>query len=122
MKAYLKDLQGKLLGTVTDHPDTLEHFSTDAGLFQVQPAAVVYPQNTADVRKTVQFVAERTAAGKPTSIVPRGLGSNQSGAAVGDGLQLAFPAHMNKLLKLDPHTVTVQPGMVFSALQQTLHT
>jgi FAD/FMN-containing dehydrogenase len=122
MKAYLKELQGKLLGTVTDHPDTLEHFSTDAGLFQVQPAAVVYPQNTADVRKMVQFVAERTASGKPTSIVPRGLGSNQCGAAVGEGLQVSFPAHMNKLLKLDTHTVTVQPGIVYSALQQTLHT
>jgi FAD/FMN-containing dehydrogenase len=122
MKAYLKDLQGKLLGTVTDHPGTLEHFSTDAGLFQVHPAAVVYPQNTADVRKVVQFVAERTTAGKPTSIVPRGLGSNLSGAAVGEGLQLSFPAHMNKLLKLDTHTVTVQPGLLFSTLQQTLHT
>lgn len=122
MKAYLKDLQGKLLGSVTDNQDVLEHFSTDGSIFQATPTAIVYPNNTADVRKTVQLVAERAAAGKPTSIVPRGKGTDRGGAAVGEGLQLVFPTHMDKLLRLDRDSVTVQPGIVYKTAQQTLHT
>jgi len=120
--AYLKDLQGRLLGSVTDDPDALEHFSTDQSIFQATPTAIIYPQNTADVRKTVQFAAERTAAGSPLPIVPRGKGADQGGGAVGEGLQLIFPAHMNKLIRLDRDSVTVQPGILFSTLQQTLYT
>jgi FAD/FMN-containing dehydrogenase len=121
MKAYLKELSRQLLGSVTDHPDALEHFSTDASIFQVTPSAVVYPQNTADVRKAVGFVAERAAAGKHLSITARGAGSDTAGAALGEGLQLVFPAHMDKLLRLERDTVTVQPGISYQTLQQTLH-
>jgi FAD/FMN-containing dehydrogenase len=122
MKAYLKELSSKLLGSVTDNPDILEHFSTDSSIFQVTPSAVVYPNNTADVRKTVQFVAERAEAGKVASLTPRGKGSDQGGGAIGEGMQLVFPAHMNKLLRLEKDFVVVQPGVIFRTLQQTLHT
>jgi FAD/FMN-containing dehydrogenase len=121
MKAYLKELSSKLLGNVTDHPDALEHFSTDTSIFQITPAAVAYPQNTADVRKIVDFAAERTASGKPLSLVGRGMGSDQAGGPLGEGLQVVFPAHMDKLLRIDRDTVTVQPGMLYHTLQQTLH-
>ncbi|HUD11882.1 MAG TPA: FAD-binding oxidoreductase [Candidatus Saccharimonadia bacterium] len=121
-KAYLRELQSQLLGSATDKPEVLEYFSTDSSIFQVTPAAVVYPQNTADVRKTVQFVNAKAASGKEISIVARGKGTDQSGAAIGEGLQMVFPAHMSKLLRLDRDTVTVQPGILFKTLQQTLHT
>lgn len=120
--AFLKELQSHLLGSVTDNADALEHFSTDQSIFQATPTAVVYPQNTADVRKIVQFSAGRAAAGHPLTLIPRGKGSGQGGAAVGEGLQVVFPAHMNKLLRFDGNTVTVQPGILFQTLQQTLYT
>jgi FAD/FMN-containing dehydrogenase len=122
MKAYLKDLSAKLLGTVTDNPDVLEHFSTDGSIFQVTPTAVVYPNNTADVRKTVEFAHERAVAGKPTSLVPRGKGGDLGGGAIGEGIQLVFPPHMHKLLRLESNYVIVQPGMTLRMLQQTLNT
>ena len=122
MKAYLKDLSQKLLGTVTDNPDVLEHFATDGSIFQIVPAGVVYPNNTADVRKTVAFVAEKAAAGKAISITPRGKGGDSGGGAIGEGLQLVMPAHMNKLLRLENDYVVVQPGITLRTLQQTLHT
>jgi FAD/FMN-containing dehydrogenase len=121
-KAYLKELQSKLLGSITDNQDALDYFSTDLSIFQVTPSAIVYPQNTADVRKLVAFVAERTAAGKPLSLIPRGYGMDVGGAALGEGIQVVFPAHMNKLLRLDHASVTVQPGILYHTLQQTLHT
>jgi FAD/FMN-containing dehydrogenase len=121
-KAYLKDLQSKLLGSITDNAEALKYFSTDGSIFQITPSAVVYPANTADVRKTVQFVADMAATGKPSSLIPRGLGSDTAGGAIGEGMQLVFPAHMDKLLRLDHDSVTVQPGINYKTLQQTLHT
>ena len=121
-KAYLKELQGQLLGTITDNPDAMAHFATDLSVLRAQPDSVVYPANTADVRKTVQFAHEHTMAGHPVPLVARGLGSGESGGAVGAGTQVVFSAHMNKLLQLDRDTVTVQPGILYRTLQQTLHT
>ena len=121
-KAYLKELQSKLLGSVTDNADALEYFSTDGSVFKIMPTGIVYPKNTADVRKTVMFAAERAAHGKPIGLVARGKGTDQGGGAVGEGLHLVFPAHMNRLLRLDKDTVTVQPGVIYKTLQQTLHT
>lgn len=121
-KSHLKDIQSQILGSVTDNPDTLEYFSTDSSIFQITPQAVVYPQNTADVRKLVAYAAERAAAGKPTTLMARGHGTDISGGSLGEGIQVVFPAHMNKLLRLDGTTVTVQPGISYQTLQQTLHT
>ncbi|MDB5178470.1 MAG: hypothetical protein JWN01_413 [Patescibacteria group bacterium] len=122
MKAHLKELSHQLLGSLTDQADVLEHFSTDASIFQITPSAVAYPQNTADVRKIVVVLAARAAAGKPASLIPRGYGSGQGGGALGEGLQVVFPAHMNKLIRLDHDAVTVQPGILGQTLQQTLYT
>jgi FAD/FMN-containing dehydrogenase len=120
--AYLKELQSHLLGSITDNADAIEHFSTDQSIFTATPTAVIYPQNTADVRKLVQFASDRAAGGHRTPLVARGKGSDQGGGAVGEGLQVVFPAHMNKLLRLDGNTVTVQPGMIFQTLQEVLYT
>jgi FAD/FMN-containing dehydrogenase len=120
MKAYLNELQSHLLGNVTDNEHVREYFSTDGSIFQIMPEAVVYPRNTVDVRKTVKYTSLRTAAGKPMSIVSRGRGTDQGGGAVGEGLQLVFPAHMNRLVKITKNTVTVQPGMLYDTLQQVL--
>jgi FAD/FMN-containing dehydrogenase len=118
---FLVDLQRHLLGVVSSAPEAIEHYSSDQGMIRQEPLAVVYPQNTADVRKTVLFAAERTLTGKALNITPRGKGSNHGGNATGPGLTLALTAHMNKLIRLDQATVTVQPGMSAVALQQLLY-
>ncbi len=121
-KPFLKDLQSRLLGSVTDAQDALDYFSTDGSIFTITPTGIVYPKNAADVRKTVSFLAERAAVGKKVGVVARGKGSDQGGGAVGDGVHVVFPAHMNKIISVGRDTVTVQPGVVYAALQQTLHT
>ncbi len=121
-KAYLKELQGMLLGSMTDNDDALDYFSTDSSIFQITPEAVIYPENTADVRKAVQFLADRAKAGKPASLIPRGKGTDQTGGSIGEGLQLVLPAHMNRILRLEKDYVVVQPGILYRTLQQALHT
>jgi FAD/FMN-containing dehydrogenase len=120
-RADLRELQANLLGSVTDNAEALAYFSTDSSIFTIEPEAIVYPKNTADVRKTMAFLHQRAIAGKKLSLTARGKGSDQTGGAIGAGLQLVFPAHMNRIIGVDKDSVTVQPGLIYASLQQTLH-
>lgn len=117
-------LQEHLLGEVMTSPDARKYFATDGSIFSVVPSLVVYPRNENDVRKTARFAWQLAERGRVIPITPRGSGTDQSGAAIGSGIMLAFPAHMNRIVELDPKSgiVTVEPGLNYGRLQQTLHT
>ena len=110
------------MGEVMTSNDALQYFSTDGSVFTKKPKIVVYPRNTADVRKTTRFTWQLAEKGHIVPITARGKGTDQAGASLGNGIMMVFPAHMNKILELDRTTVTVQPGLIFSKLEQTLHT
>lgn len=115
-------LQQHLMGEVTTSADALKYFSTDGSVFTKKPKIVMYPRNTSDVRKAARFTWQLAEKGHVLPITARGKGTDQAGAALGDGLMMVFPAHMNKILELDKNTVTVQPGIIYAKLEQTLHT
>lgn len=117
-------LQEHLLGEVLTSPSSLRYFSTDGGVFTLSPQIIVYPRNTSDVRKVARFTWQLAERGKLLPITARGKGSDQAGAALGSGIMLVFPAHMNKLLELDTGKgiVRIQPGIIYRTLQNVLHT
>lgn len=117
-------LQEHLLGEVTTAPDARRYFATDASILAITPALIVYPRGENDVRKTARFTWQLAERGRVIPITARGSGTDMSGAAIGNGIILAFPAHMNRILELDDKTgvVTVEPGINYGKLQQTLHT
>lgn len=117
-------LQEHLTGEVITSADARKYFSTDGGVFQVTPSIIVYPRNENDVRKTARFTWQLAERGRIMPITARGRGSDQGGAAVGSGIILAFPAHMNRIVELDGRSgnVTVEPGVNYAKLQSTLHT
>ncbi len=117
-------LQEHLKGEVMTSADMRKYFSTDGGVFTVTPSIVVYPRNENDVRKTARFTWQLAERGRVIPITARGSGTDQAGAAVGSGILLVFPAHMNKILELDGKSgdVTIEPGINYAKLQQTLHT
>lgn len=117
-------LQEHLVGEVMTSIDARRYFATDASIFSVPPAVVVYPRNENDVRKTARFTWQLAERGRVIPITARGAGSDQSGAAIGPGIILSFPAHLNRILELDGKSgnVVVEPGINYAKLQQTLHT
>ncbi len=117
-------LQEHVLGEVLTSQDVRRYFSTDCSIFSVQPSVVLYPRNENDVRKTARFTWQLAERGRSIPITARGLGTDQTGAAIGKGIVMVFPAHMNRILELDSKmgTVTVQPGVTYGKLQQTLRT
>lgn len=117
-------LQEHLVGEVITSADARRYFATDTSIFTLTPAIVVYPRNENDIRKTARFTWQLAERGRVIPITARGSGTDQSGAAIGSGVVIVFPAHMNKVLELDPKSgsVAVQPGLNYGKLQQTLHT
>ncbi|MEX1995413.1 MAG: FAD-binding oxidoreductase, partial [Candidatus Saccharimonadales bacterium] len=117
-------LQEHLLGEVTTSPDARRHFAHDASVLELVPTAIVYPRDENDVRKTIRFAWQLAERGKILSVTARGAGSDTTGGAISNGIIMVFPAHMNRILSLDPKkaTVTVEPGLTYDKLQQTLYT
>ncbi len=117
-------LQEHLVGEVMSGTDARLYFATDGSILQTAPALVAYPKNENDVRKAARFSWQLAERGRVIPVTPRGSGSNHSGAAIGSGIILVFPAHMNRILELDTKTgtVTVEPGINYGKLQQALHT
>lgn len=104
--------------------DARRYFATDASILQLSPSLIIYPRNENDVRKTARFTWQLAERGRLISMTARGAGTDQTGAAVGSGIMIVFPAHMNRILELDTkaNTVTIEPGINYGKLQQTLHT
>ncbi len=117
-------LQEHLAGEVMTGDDARKYFSTDGSIFELPPAIIVYPRNENDVRKAARFTWQLAERGRKVPITARGSGTDQAGAALGQGIMLVFPAHMNKVIELDGKSgaVVVEPGLNYGKLQQTLHT
>jgi len=117
-------LQEHLVGEVISTTNARHYFSTDGSIFTVAPAIVVYPRNENDIRKTARFCWQLAERGRVIPITARGFGTDQTGAAIGSGMSLVFPAHMNNILEMDTKSgdVIVEPGISFGKLLQTLST
>lgn len=117
-------LQEHLLGEVMVSPDARQYFATDGSVFSLTPTVIVYPHGENDVRKIARFTWQLAERGRIIPITARGSGTDQTGAALGDGIMMVFPAHMNRIVELDSKNgmVTVEPGINFGKLQQTLIT
>ena len=117
-------LQGHISGEVLVSEKAREFFSTDASVLTVKPGLIVYPRTTNDIRKVARFSWQLAEKGHVLPITARGSGTDLTGAAIGKGIIMAFPAHLNKILELDTKQklVRVQPGVNFKSLEETLHT
>jgi FAD/FMN-containing dehydrogenase len=117
-------LQEHLMGEVMTSPDARRFFATDASVLSMTPSVIVYPRNENDVRKAARFTWQLAERGRVIPITARGSGTDLSGAALGSGIMLSFPAHMHKIIEFDTKTglATVEPGINYAKLQQTLHT
>lgn len=117
-------LQSHISGEVLVSEHVRQHFSTDASILSIKPSLVVYPRTTNDIRKVARFSWQLAERGHVLPITARGNGTDLTGAAIGRGVIVSLPTHLNKILELDTKQklVRVQPGVNFKSLQETLHT
>ena len=115
-------LQQHILGEVSAQPAVLDAMSRDASVLEIKPEMVIYPKTTNDIRKVARFSWQLAEKGHVLPITARGSGTDQTGAAIGSGIVLAFPAHMNNIFEFEPKQklVRVQPGMNAKAFNDAL--
>ncbi|NJC23737.1 FAD/FMN-containing dehydrogenase/Fe-S oxidoreductase [Arthrobacter pigmenti] len=90
-------------------------YSSDASLYRIQPAAVVFPRHIDEVLTTLEVCRER---GVP--VTSRGAGTSIAGNAIGPGVVIDFSRHLNRVLEFDAEarTAVVEPGAVHATLQK----
>src|SRR5690606_18409877 len=92
-------LQEHISGEVSLSRDVRESMSRDGSLLKMKPEMVVYPKGTNDIRKVARFVWQLAERGHTLPVTSRGGGSDLTGAAIGSGIVLSFPALMNTIFE-----------------------
>jgi FAD/FMN-containing dehydrogenase len=115
-------LQEHILGEVSVNSAILNAMSHDGSILEITPEMVVYPRVTNDIRKVARFAWQLAEKGHTLPITARGSGTDQTGAAIGKGIILSMPAHMNRILEFDPKQklVRVQPGVNAQSVNDAL--
>ncbi len=109
--------QAGFAGDAEDGIGARQVASTDNSIYQVRPAAIVYPCTGEDVTLLV-----RTLADTGLSLTPRGGNTGTNGQSLNDGIIVDFARHMRGISAFDPetNTVTVEPGVVLDQLNAFL--
>ena len=115
-------LNEHILGDVTTDVATRKLLASDASMLQITPEIVVYPRVTNDIRKVARFTYQLAEKGHKMNITARGAGTDQTGAALSDGILVQTTAYMNRIYEFDSkqRLVRVQPGVLFGALNSAL--
>jgi FAD/FMN-containing dehydrogenase len=115
-------LQEHILGEVSSRPEVLKAMSRDASVLEIAPEMVVYPRVTNDIRKVARFAWQLAEKGHVMPITTRGAGTDQTGGAIGTGIVISTPAHMNRVLEFDSKQklIRVQPGLNAKSLNDAL--
>lgn len=104
-------------GEVAEDAASRTVYATDNSIYQLPPAAVVFPRDGSDIARLVRAAAE---TGMP--VTPRGGGTGTNGQALTSGVCADVSRHMNRILNFDlaARRVTVEPGVVLDQLNAWL--
>jgi glycolate oxidase len=104
--------------TISTAPEDIICYGFDASGIEVCPAAIVWPNNTADVVKVMKYAYE-----KEIPVVPRGAGTGMTAGAVPSkgSIVLSFEK-MKKIIEIDAENLNVlcEPGVINGKLQREL--
>jgi FAD/FMN-containing dehydrogenase/Fe-S oxidoreductase len=110
-----EDLRGLVKGELLFDELSRALYSTDASIFQVQPAGVVVPRDEEDVQALARYAAENNIP-----VVPRGAGTGVAGESLGAGLIVDLSQHFRTITAIESDTVRVQPGVTWRVLNARL--
>lgn len=115
-------LQEHISGEVSLSREVRDYMSRDGSVLKIKPEMVVYPRNTNDIRKVARFSWQLAERGHTLPMTARGSGNDVTGAAIGSGIIISTPAHMNRVFELDlkQRLIRIQPGVTVDALSSTL--
>jgi len=121
MRELIIKLKSVLAGEISTSEDDLNYYSTDGGVFELSPTAIVFPKDTNDVSALVKTVDKIHQIGNDRiSLTARGNGTDQGGGPINTGIIIDFMKYMNQILEIGDDFVIVQPGCLYGRLQKEL--
>jgi FAD/FMN-containing dehydrogenase/Fe-S oxidoreductase len=117
MERFKKLLSGEISGAACFDLPTRALYASDASIYEILPAGVVFPRDEWDLIRTMELAAEEGLV-----VTPRGGGSGLAGESLGRGIIIEFSRFMNRIESVsgDGTQVTVQPGVVLDCLNKHL--
>ena len=109
------ELRSAIAGDLlSDRPSRLL-YATDASIYQMEPIAIVFPRDAADVQAVLRIADRR---GVP--VLPRGAGTSLAGQAVNHAIVIDCSRYMARVIEIDAaeRRARVQPGVVLAALNR----
>ena len=115
--ALQRDLTAHISGEVRFDKVSRALYSTDASVYQIEPAGVIVVKSREDVIRTVRICAAHRCP-----LTMRGGGTSQAGQAIGEGLQVDTSKYFNRLLEVNvaERWARVEPGIVLDELNAAL--
>ncbi len=117
MKFTQKDLAEKIKtifkGEINFDEKTLDTYSRDASLFEVEPELVVFPKNTEDIKNLVKFVNENKGDNPELSITARAAGTCMSGGSLSESVVMDMTKHFGGVLNVSGNEALVLPGTFY---------
>ncbi len=110
-----EELRSAIAGDLRfDRPSRLL-YATDASIYQMEPIAVVFPRDAADVQAVLRIADRR---GVP--VLPRGAGTSLAGQAVNHAIVIDCSRYMARVIEIDAaqRRARVQPGVVLATLNR----
>ncbi|MCP6719907.1 MAG: FAD-binding oxidoreductase [Patescibacteria group bacterium] len=107
------ELREVLRGEVADDNETLTKYSRDASLFEVRPAAVVFPKDVEDVKNLVRFIKKRKKTSSNLSLTARSGGTDMSGGPLSESIVVDFVRHFNHIERIKDSSVVTEPGVFY---------
>ncbi|MCP4175250.1 MAG: anaerobic glycerol-3-phosphate dehydrogenase subunit C [Fuerstiella sp.] len=110
-----EDLVDSIDGEICVDDVTTALYASDASLYEIKPAAVVFPHSAQDVSTLARYASDNNVP-----LIPRGAGTGLAGGCLGAGIVMDFTRHMSDLIGMDGDYVRVQPGITREALNTAL--
>src|SRR5436190_22644059 len=96
VQALQRDLEAQIEGEVRFDQVTRALYSTDASVYQIEPAGVVVVKSREDIIRTIGLCRTHGC-----SLTMRGGGTSQAGQAIGEGVQVDTSKYFNRLLEVN---------------------
>lgn len=107
-------------GEVEINASTRTVYATDNSIYQVEPAAVVFPKGVDDLKALTRVMSEPHFASM--ALTPRGGGTGTNGQSLTCGVVADCSRHMTRILHIDPvrRVARVEAGVVKDQLNLAL--
>lgn len=109
----LDELKTLIRGDVISDSRTRNKYSHDTSLFEVTPAAVVFPAHSEDVQSLVKFARNHKSKYPDLSLTARSGGTDMTGGAINESIIVAFDKYMNRIGAVENNRITAEPGAYY---------